>query len=114
MLDAMRNRRAIAATDASMVENNIAAHWIIINHHNEREIEGGTQSKRWSEGTTPAGEGIGLLNLMQNIKRKVAGVDQGEMIIYSDNKHVLKEYCKDINKASDCTKEAGGVIEHVR
>ena len=36
------------------------------------------------------------------------------MIMHCDNKHILKKHCKDINKASDCTKEVGGVMEHVR
>ena len=55
-----------------------------------------------------------MLDLAQNSKIKTIDIEQGEIIIYSDNKRVVKECCKEVGKASNCTKEAGGTLEHAK
>ena len=58
---------AVAATDTAMDGNYIATHWIIITKQNEDKLEGRVKSTKWIDGLIPAGEGIGLLELIINI-----------------------------------------------
>ena len=39
----------------------------------------------------PAGEGLGLLALANDIVEKTRNLNQGEVTVYSDNKHVLSD-----------------------
>ena len=60
---------------------------------------------------TRAREGVGSLDLIQNIRIKTKHIEQGEIITHSDNKCMIKEHEKEVNKISNCTKEVGRVLE---
>ena len=60
------------------------------------------------------GEGLGILDLIARLKKHTKSVNRREIIIYTDNKCVIKEYCNKVNKESDCAKEAGGIVEAIR
>ena len=68
MLEAIRNREAVAATDASINGDALATHWILSTKLNEEECIGGVNTNEWEEVITPAGEAIGLLDLIVNVK----------------------------------------------
>ena len=56
--NAIINRRAVATTDVSMFGNFMATQWKITILEQEIDIEGGIESKTWSEGMVPVGEAI--------------------------------------------------------
>ena len=37
-----------------------------------------------------AGEGVGILNLMQNVKQRAVDIKGGELVTHSDNKFLIK------------------------
>ena len=112
--EAIRNGTAVAAIDAAMVENYIATHWIVTTRGNEVEITGNMRLTKWRNGMILAGEGIGLLGLIKYIVNAIKDVEHGEIRIFNDNKKLLKEVEKYIKKESNCTQEAGAVVEGIR
>ena len=114
ILQSIRNRTAVAATDASMKGINLATHWILTNKTNTIEITGGIHSAKWSDGQIPAGEGLGLLALIKFVTNNTKNEDSGEICIYNDNKKLIREIGKEIEKGSQCTQEAGAVVEGIR
>ena len=61
----------------------------------------------------PARDEVGSLNLIQNTRIKIKHIEQGEIATHSDDKCIIKECHKEVNKASDCAKEVDGVLEHI-
>ena len=61
-----------------------------------------------------AGEGVKILNLIRNVKRRAANVEGGELVTHSDNKFLIRKYHKEVKKPSNYAKEAGKVIEALR
>lgn len=114
ILDQIQSKVAVAATDAAMEENYIATHWIISTKDNEVEHSGGVRSTEWNVGLIPAGEGIGLLELVKNVNKNTKHLNDGEITIYNDNKKLINEIHKEVMKESECTQEAGGVVEGIR
>ena len=41
-------------------------------------------------------------------------MQQEEIIICADNKYIIKEHYNEVNKESDCTKEAGRIVKAIR
>ena len=111
---AIQNRSALAATDASMNGKYIATHWIITTNINDKEISGGVQSNKWNDKMIPAGEGIGLLSLLRDINIKTKEYQTGKIVIYNDNKYLIRECLRNRKKASEYTYEAGSVTEAIR
>jgi len=114
MKRAIRNRRAVAATDASMYGNLMASHWVITTLEKEYEIEGGVESKKWMDGMIAGGEAIGVLDLIKYIVKKARNIDSGEIVVYMDNKLVIKNILKDVHKETDVTCEAGATIAEIK
>ena len=89
LLENIRNRTAIAATDAAMDENYLATYWIVTTKQNEVELDGGVETTKWGNGMIAAGEGIGLLDLIKNIVTNTKDLDSGEITIYNNNKKLI-------------------------
>ena len=68
MLEAIRNREAVAATDASMNGDTLATYQILSTKLNEEECSGGVNTNKQEEAMMPAGEAIELLDLIVNVK----------------------------------------------
>ena len=49
-----------------------------------------------------------------DIKTNTKNIENREVKIFTDNKYILREYHKLINKASDVTGKARGIIEAMR
>ena len=113
-MENIRNRTAIAATDAAMDENYLATYWIVTTKQNKVELDGGVETTKWGNGMIAAGEGIGLLDLIKNIVTNTKDLDSGEITIYNDNKKLIREIDKIVKKESDCTQEAGAIVEGIR
>ena len=62
----------------------------------------------------PAGEGLGLLALVNDIASKTRNLNQGEVTACSDNKHVLNHVENYFKKQRQRTVEAGATIEGIR
>ena len=75
--EAIRNGTAVAATDAAMIENYIATHWIVTTKDNDVETVGGIRSTKWNNGMISAGEGVGLLGLIKRIVNVIKDIKQG-------------------------------------
>ena len=58
----------------------------------------------------PAGEGIGTLNLVRIIRRKIKHISRGKVIVYIDNKKIFQEYYKEVTKESNVATEAGAIV----
>jgi len=114
IIDGIINGIAIAAMDASMVGNKLASQWITSTKGNEVEKEGGIKTNAWQEGLIPAGEGLSLLDLVAIIVKQTKYMQQGEIIVYNDNKKLIREIEKEITKESKCTQEAGAVVEAIK
>ena len=78
------------------------------------EIEGGVESDTWGDGLISAGEAVGTLDLITNIVNKSKNITEGEVVVYSNNKTVVKEINKEINKESNVMGEAGAIITQIR
>jgi len=111
---AIIERKAVAATDASMLGNMMATHWIITTLAQDAEIEGGIESKKWAEGLVPVGEAIGLLDLIKQIVQKTKSIPSGEIVVYSDNKYIIKKINNPAHKESDVTGDAGATITAIK
>ena len=62
---------------------------------------------------TPAGKGLGLLDLIMHLKKHTKSVNHGKITMHTDNKHIMKEYYNNIHKESNCAKEAGGIVDAI-
>jgi len=113
IINSIINGIAVAATNASMVENKLATHWIILTKGNKVEKEGKIKTNTWQEELIPAGEGFGLLDLVVTIVKQTKYMQQGEIIVYNNNKKI-HEIEKEITKESECTQEAGAVVEAIK
>ena len=61
-----------------------------------------------------ASEAIGTLDLVKYIILRISYVERGKVVIYVDNKKILNEYTKQINKESEVSIEVAGVITEIR
>ena len=59
---------------------------------------------------TPAGKGLGILDLVKDIRKHTGHINRGEIIIYINNKYVLCEYEKKCCKERNATKEAEPIV----
>jgi len=108
--NAIINRQAVAAVDASVEENYMVAFWIITTVENQVYETGEVTSSKWAIGQTPVAEGIGVLNLVKDINNKTQHLASGEITVYTDMKKVVKEVYKNIKKESQCLQEASATI----
>ena len=67
LIQAIQCRRVVAASDASIRGDFLATHWIITTLLNDVKEEGGITTDAWGDGMIPAGEGVGLLDLVMKI-----------------------------------------------
>ena len=58
----------------------------------------------------PAGEAVGILELMQYIALRSKHIKRGEIIVHNDNKKIVRKIYREANKESDVTCEAGATI----
>ena len=72
------------------------------------------KTTEWNNGQIPAGEGLGMLDLIKNISKNTKYLQTGGIVIYNDNKKLIKEIEKKVSKESDCTQEAEAVVERIR
>ena len=61
-----------------------------------------------------AEEAIGLLDLVSCITIRCKRIEQGEIVIYTDNKTMISEICKPIKKESDTIEETRATIATIR
>ena len=61
-----------------------------------------------------AGEGLGLVNVVEDICRKTKHLSSGEVVVYNDNKLLLKGINNEARKDSQCTLEAGAMIAKLK
>ena len=80
---------------------------------NEAERDGGVITNKWGTGMIATGEGIRLLDLIKNIVKNTKELDSGEVVIYNDNKKLIREINKEVEKESDYTQEAGAIVEGI-
>ena len=53
------------------------------------KMKGGVEITKWENGMILAGEGLGSLALANDIFNKTRNLNQGEVMVCSDNEHVL-------------------------
>ena len=114
ILENIENRTAVAALDTLMEGEYIVSHWIISIKDNAVETMGRIKLTKWNTGLILAGEGLGLLALIKHIINNTRQLEQGKIVIYNDNKKLIREIDKVIVKDSEYTKEAGMVIAQIR
>ena len=86
--DDIKNERAVAAIDASMYGNLMASHWTTTSLENQIRTEGGVETTKWENGMIPLGEVLGSLALANDTVNKTRNLNQGEVMVCSDNDHV--------------------------
>jgi len=111
---AIMNRRAVAAVDASMEGRYMVAHWIVASLNNDTCEVGEITSTKWADRSIPAAEGLGLYNLVKVINKKTKNIPQGEIVVYTDNKKIIKGVNTKIQKESQCVQEASATIEGIK
>jgi len=111
---AIRNRRAVAVVDASVKERYIAAYWLITTLEESRKYSNNISSSNWVNGAIPAAEGLGLLNLIREINTKTKHISIGEIVIYCDNRKIIKGVVSEVYKESFFTHEASATISSIR
>jgi len=62
----------------------------------------------------PAGEELRLISLVSKIVNATQNMSAGEIVIYNDNKKLMQRINNETMKASECTLEAGVVIERIK
>ena len=60
--------------------------------NNNEVIVGRVQSDNWDEETIPIREAIQLLDLVKNLYFNIKNIEHSEIIIYLDNKYIIKEH----------------------
>ena len=110
----IRNRHAVAASNVSMARNLLSTHWILLILENYIEIEGGVDSKSWTKVMIPLGEAIGTLDFTQYIISRSKNIKSGKVVVLIDNKTILKEIYKLINKESNIMLEVGVTIATIQ
>ena len=68
----------------------LATHWVITTLSNDVRDEGGIMLKEWQEGMIPAGEGLRLISLVSKIINATQNISAGEIVIYNDNKKLVR------------------------
>ena len=61
-----------------------------------------------------SGEGLRILDFIVRLKKHTTSVNCREIIIYADNKHMMKDCYNEVNEDSDSAKEAGRIVEAIR
>jgi len=105
--------RAVAATDAAIKYNVLASHWIVTDYENNEEINGGVISTKWDDKMIPVGKAADLLELILQIMKNTKHLLSGEIKVYNDNKKIILALDREVNKESDCTQEAGALVERI-
>ena len=112
--EAITNRRAIAAVDASIKESNMAACSIITSLDNNSRKEGQIWSTKWRTGSKHSAEGLGICNLVKVINAHAKHMNTGEIVICSDSKKIINGcYMTDIRE-SQCAQEASAAIAGIK
>ena len=60
------------------------------------------------------GEAIGTLDLINYIVKRAKNIENGEIIVYMDNKLVINNIKKDAHKESDVTGEVGATVAAIK
>ena len=55
-----------------------------------------------------------MLDLIKNISKNTKCLQTGGIVIYNNNKKLIREIEKEVSKESDCTKKAGAVVEGIK
>ena len=84
--------------------------WIITTLEQEIEIERGVNLKIQGDSIIPPREAIRTLDLIKYITKRSRNIDRDEVVVYIDNKIVIKDIYKPINKESDIIGEAGVMV----
>ena len=100
--EAIEQGRAVAAVDVSVKGKFMSACWIITSLDNRNHVEGNIHSSQWEIGQIPTAEGLGVCNLIKEINHKCSHISRGNIIIYMDNKKILKGCANDIVKDNQC------------
>ena len=112
--DSIKNRTAIAATDASVQESNMGGYWIISNENKSFKKENELYHKRWIENNSGVAEVIVLLELLEVIEAKGRHIDEGEITIGFDLRKAHKKIINDIKQSNDYTQESGAEISRIK
>ena len=94
-----------------MDRNCLVTHWIITTLSNDVREEGGVKSREWEDGMISTGEGLSLLDLVATIAKATQHIMNGEIVVYSDNKKLVRKINAKVKKVSECTLEAGAIVE---
>ena len=108
--EAIRNRIAVAAVDASVDKRYIAVYWVITTSENEPRCAGNIYSTKWISGQTPVAEGVRILNILREINKKTSHLELEDITVYSDMKKIINEVRYKIIKESQCVRETGATI----
>ena len=112
--EAIRKGTALAAVDASIDENYMAAWWIITDVEENFKETGQISSSKWGSGQTPVAEGVGVLNLIAEIRRRTGHMSTGSIVVFSDMRMIVNEVNKERVKDSQCVREAGATINGIK
>ena len=112
--EAIRNGKAVAAVDVSVDERYMVAWWVITTMDEQVKFTGHVSSSNWGAGQTPVAEGIGVLNLIKEIRAKTDHMSSGSIVVYSDMKTIVNEVRKEFVKDSQYVREAGATITKIR
>ena len=114
IVKSIEERRAFAASDASVKNGKMAGCWIIANE-SEVDLENHEiYHKRWYQNTSGAAEVLILLELIKVIERKGRNINHGKITIGIDYKRVYRKIVTKIKKSSEYAQEAGAEIAEIK
>ena len=112
--DSVRNKTAIAATDASVKESNMGGCWIISDKNKSFEKEHVLYHKRWIENNSDVAEVLVLLELLEVIEAKGRHINEGEINIGFDLRKAHKKIINNIMKSNEYAQESGAEISRIK
>jgi len=110
----IEQRTAVAATDASVKNDQMSGVWIMADKEKTFQISNEIYHKRWRDNTAGAAEVIVMLELLTVLERRGKHIKEGCITIGFDNRRQYKNIVNRIHKSNVYAMEAGSGISSIK
>ena len=112
--NSIRNRKAVAATDASVKDSCMGGCWIISDENKSFQQKHELYHKEWIDNNSGVAEAIVLLQLLEHIEEKGRHINEGAIRIGFDLRKAHKKIINDIKRSNEYALESGAEISRIK